>query len=185
MRMLTPAVVALLAVLAMHALSPAAADEIYKTYDEDGNPVYTDEAPSDGARPMELPELNVLEPGEEAPVDPAETAPSGEGGLDTSDQLELAFVTPGENDQFTSDMDALAVEVAASMDVPGNPLLVLYLNDEELPAVQGMATAIEEVPPGEHTLRAELRTETGHVLASSDPVNFQVHQVAGDDASPD
>lgn len=38
---------------------PVFGDEIYKTVDEDGNVVYSDQVPSEKTEPVELPEINV------------------------------------------------------------------------------------------------------------------------------
>ncbi len=47
--------------LAVGAVMPVTAAEIYKTVDENGNLVYTDRAPSPDAEPITLRELSVVE----------------------------------------------------------------------------------------------------------------------------
>lgn len=162
--------VAMWLVLVALAAPAALADEIYKTYDEDGNPVYTDRKPADDAEPVDLPELQVLEAGDAPEL--AEPA-----GPDEAETLRVDFESPAPDQLIQDDDHSVPVELSVNLEVPGTVLVVLYLDDQPLPPFQGLATEIEDVPAGEHTLRAELQTETGRVLASSEPVTFRV---AGD-----
>ena len=62
MKLMNPkAIFTLTVLLLLTAACGHAFAQVYKTVDEDGNVVYTDQAPKDGAEPMKLPPLSVVE----------------------------------------------------------------------------------------------------------------------------
>ncbi|MDT8320840.1 MAG: DUF4124 domain-containing protein, partial [Xanthomonadales bacterium] len=53
-------VLCLLLLLMASAPAPGAEGKIWKVVDENGNVIYTDQAPHDGSKPMELPGLSII-----------------------------------------------------------------------------------------------------------------------------
>ena len=91
------------AALAVALALPAGAAEIYKTYDENGNPIFTDQAPEPGAEPITLRELSVVEAPEYARPDRA----AGEGDDATTSlnalrrqYRDFALVSPAPEQNF-------------------------------------------------------------------------------------
>ncbi len=156
------------------------AGPIYKTYDEEGNPVYTDQEPDDDAEPMDLPELNVLEEREGPPAELIEEQPAQE-----AEALELVFESPVPGQDLVTTDSTLPVELSSNVSLPDSTFMVVYLNGEQRPAVPGLAADFEEVPAGENTIRAEVQTESGRVLASTEEVTFTMHHAAGREQEPD
>ena len=152
---------------------PAAAQEskIYKTVDEDGNVVYTDRKPSDDAEPMTLPELTVADPPVERPRMAAEPRPA------RGPDIQLAFESPQPEEHIQgTENNTLTVRLNSSVDMPGSARIVLYLDGQKQSEIPSLATTIPGIPRGEHTIRAEMVTAGGRVLASTEPVVFYMRQ---------
>ncbi len=143
------------------------AQPIYKVVDEEGNVTYTDQKPDESADPVELPELNVLDRGEEEAVIAAEPEQA-----EPREHLEFVITSP--DDEAVLDSDSVTVTLESSIDLPPTTLVVIYLNDIPQPPVQSLAVRYEGVGGGEHHLRAELQTQSGRVLAATEPVSFRV-----------
>jgi hypothetical protein len=155
-----------IATLILLALAlPAAAQEIYRVVDENGNVTYTDQKPSDDAEPMELPELNVLE---------GELGESAENPLaDTgSRSRDFRIEQPADGAVFTPQGDSLEIAMGIAIEVPPTARIVLVLDGRELAPVRSLDASIPAPEPGEHRLFARLETPSGRVLGTTDPVTF-------------
>lgn len=144
---------------------PAAAQEIYRVVDEQGNVTYTDKKPDDNAEPMELPELNVLE------GEPDET---GENPLARAGQQPMNFriEQPADGAVLTPTSGSLEIVMGIAIEVPPTARIMLVLDGEELAAVRSLDASIPAPAPGEHRLFARLETPSGRVLGTTDPVSF-------------
>jgi hypothetical protein len=152
--------------------APLAAQEIYKVVDADGNVIYTDKKPSDDADPMDLPEISIIgEDVEEPPVALAETELERE-------TLEFSILSPEDGQDILVMDNTLTVNMVSNIALPETARIVVYLNDEAQPPVSSLEATLEDVESGEHTLRAELQTPAGRVLASTDPISFRLHSIA-------
>jgi len=162
-----------IALLLMLCLSgaPLGAQEIYKVVDADGNVTYTDEKPSDDADPMDLPEISVVGEDAEPPVALAETELEREA-------LGFRITSPRDGQDVLATDNTLTVNMASNVALPDTAQIVVFLNEEAQPPVGSLEATFENLEIGEHTLRAELQTPTGRVLASTDPVTFRLHSIA-------
>ncbi len=143
------------------------AQPIYKVVDEEGNVTYTDQKPDDGADPVDLPDLNVLDRGEEEAVIAAEPE-------ETEQREHLEFVITSPEDEEVLDSDSVTVSLDSSVDLPPTTQVVVYLNDIAQPPLQSLAARYDGIGGGEHDLRAELQTQSGRVLAETETISFQV-----------
>lgn len=153
-------------------VSPLAAQEIYRVVDEHGNVTYTDQKPSDDAEPMKLPELNVLQ-GEEEETLPIEP---GNGEVE-SRPLEFGFETPQDGGVISTADGSVPVRVSINIDVPPTAELVIFFNGQPQEPVHTLELTLDEVPPGDHELRAVLQTPAGRAIASTDPIRFEVREL--------
>jgi len=150
----------------------ALAQPIYRVVDEEGNVTYTDQRPSDNAEPMELPELNVLD---------SRTPPPGMGGNSGEsdvEALDLSISSPENEENIFGTGNSLTVALESNVEIPPTALIVLYLNGEAQDPVQSLSYTFDFIPRGSHTLRAELVTGTGRVLAETDTVTFFMRQAS-------
>ena len=165
----------LVALVVSLALSPLAtsvalAQQIYKTVDEHGNVVYTDQKPSEDAEPIPLPELTV--------VDPVDIGNPQAAGSDEPEprRIEMTITSPLADEVIVNTGYRLDVEVELDAELPSGVQIVYLIDGEERLTSRERSVTIEEVIRGPHTVRAELRTSDGRTLATSEPVNFFMRQ---------
>ncbi len=152
--------------------APLGAQEIYRVVDADGNVIYTDEKPSEDADPMVLPELSVVgEDIDEPPIALNDTELERE-------PLGFRITSPEDGQDLLVTDQTLTVNMASNIALPETAQIVVYLDEEAQPPVSSLEATIEDVETGEHTLRAELQTARGRVLASTDPVRFRLHSLS-------
>lgn len=171
-------------VLAALLLSPALAQEIYKVVDENGNVTYTDKKPDDDARPMELPELNVLESDAEAVEALAEPEgeTEGENRDGRSGGLNFVIDRPQDGEEMPVPAGGLMVEMDIDIEIPPAAQIVLFLNGQPLEPVHALETSIDPPTPGDYQLRAELQTPNGRVLARTEAIRFRVLEPGAESA---
>lgn len=150
----------------------AHAQPIYKVVDENGNVTYTDQRPSDDAAPMELPELNVLD--SRTPPPTVSTAPDEV----EAEPLRLSFSSPQNEENIFGTGNTLSVELESSVEIPPTALVVLYLDGQAQDPIQSMSHTFDFIARGEHTLRAELQTRAGRVLAETETITFYMRQAS-------
>jgi len=162
----------ILILIALAFVLPAAAQTIYKVVDEDGNVTYTDQKPSDDAEPMDLPELNVLEGNSEPPPVIAESS------TEEREPLQLRIVSPENEENIRGTANRLSVNLESNIEIPPTALIVFYIDDEAQDPVQSLSATFEEIPRGTHTLRAELQTPSGRVLAETETITVYMRQAS-------
>lgn len=156
--------------------APLAAQEIYRVIDQDGNVTYTDQKPHDDATPVELPQINVL--GDDdmdlLPTEqPESTAP-----------LKLQITHPADGEIVNTEANRIEVEMDINLNIPPTAQIVLFLNGQPQEPVRSLEVILDQMPPGEYWLRAELQTPSGRKLAGSDTNGFEVRAARGDPDGP-
>ncbi len=162
----------MLLLLTLVVVLPAIAQTIYKVVDEDGNVTYTDQKPSNDAEPMVLPELNVLEGNREPPPVIAQE-PS-----EQREPLRLRIASPENDENIRGTANRLSVNLESNIEIPPTALVVFYIDGEAQEPVQSLSASFEEIPRGAHTLRAELQTPSGRVLAQTETITFHMRQAS-------
>ncbi|HKL53409.1 MAG TPA: DUF4124 domain-containing protein [Wenzhouxiangellaceae bacterium] len=170
------AILSMVALAALTAMSPVAAQDIYKTVDESGNTVYTDQKPSDDAQPVKLKELTVVDPVELGD----EQAVSGDGEEsetgDSAPDFGLRIVTPSAQESVWNTAYVLTVQVQSERELPAGTRLAYLVDGEVRTSTRAQSVEIEEVYRGEHQLSVELRGSDGRVLGSAGPITFFMRQ---------
>jgi len=152
------------------------AQDIYKTVDEDGNTVYTDQKPSDDAEPIKLRELTVVDP-----VDLGETEVldgESENGQEGPPPFRLQVAAPAPEETIWNTAYVLGVQVEASRQLPAGSELVYRIDGQERARTREQNIEIEEVWRGEHQLQVELVGSDGELIAASDPLTFYMRQAS-------
>lgn len=154
----------------------ALAQDIYKTIDENGNTVYTDQKPSEDAVPVKLKELTVVDPvelGNEQLV-----AGEAEAGGDTHAMPDfgLRIVSPENEQTIWNTAYVLSVQVATDQELPPELRLAYMVDGEVRSTTRATSVELEEVYRGEHQLSVELRTADGRTLDRAGPVTFFMRQ---------
>lgn len=151
----------------------ALAQDIYKTVDEDGNVVYTDQKPSEDAEPVRLPELTVVDPVE---IGDPDAARSEEQEPPDSAGPPIQIVSPAAEETIWNTAYRLPVSVAVDGRIPSSAQLVYLIDGEERMTTRAQSIELEEVFRGEHQLRVEMRNDQGDVLSQAGPVTFFMRQ---------
>lgn len=154
--------------------APVMAQPIYKIVDEHGNVTYTDQKPSDNAEPMALPDLTPVESQDvEALVVPENDEPV--------ERMNFRISSPAPDADVLSDDGTMTVELDSNIPIPGTAQIVLYIDGVAQEPTMSSRIVVEGIEPGEHSLRAELQTASGRMLAISDEIYVRVHPVNGRD----
>lgn len=151
------------------------AQDIYKTVDEDGNVVYTDQKPSDDAVPVMLKELTVVDPIELGDSGAA-SADSGNDNAEQRRDFGLKIISPGVEETIWNTAYVLSVQVSTDRQLPAGARLAFLIDGEEQVLTRSMNVEIEEVFRGERQLTVELRSSNGRTLDSAGPVTFFMRQ---------
>ncbi len=148
--------------------TPLTAQEIYRVVDPDGNVTYTDQKPDDDAEPVDLPEINVLDDEDEAPLPAEQQTP------EVAEPLQLMILQPGDGDVLSAADGSVEVEMSTNVDIPPTAQIVLFLNGQPQEPVRSLEVTLDQMPPGVYRLRAELQTPSGRRLVTTDSVGFEV-----------
>lgn len=163
--------------LAIFSASASSAN-IYKVVDENGNVTYTDQKPSPGAQPVDLPPLSVVETTK--PDVPAVTSPGAEEKAATPRDLRKQFsdfriIQPQNEETFWGTANTVVVSWGSSQPVPEDMKVVLYV-DGEARDVPGSGSVSLTLDRGEHQVYAELRDARNRRVVTTDTVTFFVKQ---------
>ena len=153
--------------------------EIFKVVDKDGNVTFTDQRPSSGAEPMDLPPLSVIETDVQVPAAATGTEPA-EPKEPTARELRKEFrdfrITQPEQEQtFWGTENTVVVTWGTSGSITPEMSVVLFVDGktQEASAVGSVSLTLER---GEHTVYAELRGANNRRIIATEPVTFFIQQ---------
>jgi len=156
------------------AALPLAAQNIYKTVDEHGNTVYTDQRPSEDAEPLQLRELSVVE----AQQIIAPTVQGQNTEPQPASSIPVIITSPAVEETIWNTAYQLDVSVELGAPLPSGARLAYLVDGTERALTRDQSVSIDEVWRGEHQLQVELRASDGRVLGSSEPVTFYMRQAS-------
>lgn len=161
-------------------LAAFAEGEIYRVVDEDGNVTYTDQRPSAGAEPMDLPELSVIKT--DPPPQPAgpEQAQSQQSGAPTPRELrqqysDFQIMQPQQEESFWGTGNQVTVAWGSSQPMLPEMTARLYVDGQaqEAPASGSVMLTLDR---GEHQVYVELLDARKRRILATDTVTFFVKQ---------
>ena len=167
-----------MAAILLLGLADTAPAEIYKTVDKDGNVIYTDQPPSPGATPMELPGLSVVEA---PPFGPSPGATEGqESGPDIRAlrrmYRDFAISRPAQDEYIEGTGNRVTVGWGSRQPWQPGMKVVPTLDGKELPAVMARMITLDQVDRGEHVISARLIDANDRTVATAPPVTFHMRQ---------
>lgn len=160
-----------------------AAGEIYKVVDEDGNITYTDERPKEGAEPMDLPPLSVIEsdiqvpaPGAQAAQAPAEAQPPTMRDLRRQYQ-DFRITQPQQEETFWGTANTVVVAWSTAQPVPPELSARLFVDGsaQNVPVIGSLSLTLDR---GEHQVFVELLDNRGRRIVATETVIFFVKQAS-------
>lgn len=147
-----------------------AQDKIYKSVDENGNVIYSDQPPSPDAKPIVLRESNIIE------TVKAQPAPLESSAETASQPPEIGIISPGNEETFWGTGNDLPVQLEVSPQLRPGMQINLFIDDEKVATVGGLQTSLQQIDRGTHTFRAELVSNNGEIIATSQSRTFFMKQ---------
>ncbi len=165
-------------------LSNIAAAQVYKVVDKDGNVTYTDQPPPDGSKPMDLPELSVIETdyqpettpaegeaAEAAPVAPAEPSPRELRKM----YRDFRITRPAQEETFWGTANTVVVSWGSSTALlPDLSVRVFVDGTTQGDSQDGMMALT--LDRGEHKVYAEMLDVRGRRVVVTETITFFVKQ---------
>lgn len=155
--------------------------EIYKVVDENGNVTFTDQRPSEDAKPVDLPPLSVVST--DIQVEPAASVQDASGEAPkppTTRDLRRQFsdfriIQPQHEETFWGTENTVVVSWGSTQTVPPDMNVMLYV-DGEGRQVAGEGSVTLTLDRGEHQVYAELRDARNRRIVTTQTVTFFVKQ---------
>jgi hypothetical protein len=169
------------AFVVLFALSAVSAyGAVYKVVDKDGNVTYTDQKPYEGAEPVKLPDLSVIETDIPVPEKKAVEAEDAKSAEPTPRELrklyrDFRITEPQPEETFWGTANKVVVSWGSQRAIMPGMSVMLYVDGtpQQAPAQGGVTLTLDR---GEHQVYAELRDPRGRRVVTTDSVTFFVKQ---------
>ena len=164
--------------------SPLAA-QVYKTVDKDGNVTYTDRAPDDGTKPMDLPQISVIET-------PVYEKTQREAAMDATaageeikevplrtlrrDYRDFAIISPASEESVWHPEGPIPIAWSVSNSLLEGMTVTVSVDGRRQSATTNPIVAVVGLERGEHTITAEIKDAKNRRIATAEPVVFYVRQ---------
>jgi hypothetical protein len=163
------------------------ATEVYKTVDKDGNVTYTDKPPPDGAQPMELPGLSVIESPEYQKTAREAEAEAIANGTQTepeevplrqlrNDFKDFAIVSPQQEESVWRPDGPVTIAWSTGAQMLEGMKVTVTLDGKRLSTTTDRMVLVPNMERGEHTVAAELTDARNRRVALAEPVTFFIRQ---------
>ena len=185
MKLMNPARKIALSVMLLLACACAQVSaQVYKTVDEDGNVVYTDQAPKDGSEPMKLPPLSVVEAPsyEEMSRPQADEAQGEQEGAELSlRQLRsrykgFAIISPENEQSLWNPQGLITLAWQAPHPLQEGMQVRASMDGEQIGLTSDRVIPITKLERGQHLLEAVLVDARNRTIATAEPVTFFIRQ---------
>jgi len=153
--------------------------QVYKVVDKDGNVTYTDQAPADGSRPIELKPISVVE----APT--YQTKPKAndaEADKEMSirdlrkNYRDFAIVSPQQEESVWRPDGPFPVAWNTKYALQEGMQVTIFLDGKKHTTTTQQMVPMANLDRGEHVLTAQLRDANNRLVAEAAPVTFFVRQ---------
>ncbi len=144
--------------------------KIYKSVDENGNVVFSDQPPSKDAVPIVLQESNVVK------IVKAQPAPMDDPNQQATAPTEIAILSPESEATFWGTGNDLSVQLEITPAMTPGMKIQLYIDDEHVATISTSATRLQQIDRGTHTFRAELISRNGEIIATTESRTFFMKQ---------
>lgn len=185
---MNPTRLPILLAVALLATGPAVAAEIYRTTDEDGNVVFTDDPPSDDAEPVELEPLTTVPSADEGSGGNAgtETGTSPTTGEATEEPPErgisgISIAYPEQGKGIRHNGGNVPFRVALQPEgatLPRGHQVEIILDGKPRARAASTRVTVSPVDRGPHTVRARIIDNAGQTRYESESVKFYLLRVS-------
>lgn len=149
----------------------AAADQLYKSVDEDGNVAYTDIPPDENAQEIKLPKVNIT-----PAIKPVDLNRKNKSA--TPEYRSLKIIAPEHDSTVfinTSNLNIDVQVIPAVMSESGHSLQIL-MDGNILSEGSRTSMVLDEVDRGAHTISAKVIDQNGRIIILSDPVVVHIRK---------
>ena len=173
----------LVAFLLTIVVSPLTA-QVYKIVDKDGNVTYTDKPPVDGAKPLDLPPLSVIETpdyGKTARQEAEEAVAAGgekEVPLRTLRNRfrDFAIISPLQEDSVWWTDGPVSIAWSSSNQLQEGMTVQIFLNGQQQANTTAPMIPVNGLERGEHTVTATIKDARKRTVATAEPITFFIRQ---------
>lgn len=146
---------------------PVAAAEVYKTTDEAGNVIFSDQ-PSPEAETIRIQETQTIPADGAPPFTYTPPAPA------VQPYTKLSIVSPVNDEAMRPEDQAVRIVARAEPAFRGQDTYVLILDGQEHGSGKSSTFVLNDLERGTHSVSVVLRDPTGAELIRSEPVMFHV-----------
>ena len=152
--------------------------QVYKVVDEDGNVSFTDQAPSDGAKQVDLPPLSVIEAPTYEQPDAAQETTEGEQPKEMSlkylrkNYADFAIVAPQPDETVWGPEAVVTTAWNVGYELQEGMSVTIYLDGRVHTTTTEQIVALPNMDRGEHTIKMVLKNSKRKIVASAGPVTF-------------
>ncbi|MCR8923061.1 DUF4124 domain-containing protein [Dasania sp. GY-MA-18] len=140
--------------------------EVYKTIDEHGNPVFSDQ-PQPDAQPVEIKQTNTVKPIELAAPRP-DTKPQKPNTI----YSHFAITSPRDGGHIGNGLSPFNVTLSVQPKLLQGHKIQLFINGQLHSSGSGLSRQVASIERGEHSLSATIIDPKGKVIISSAPVKL-------------
>jgi hypothetical protein len=164
-----PGFMGLLLVISSLAVAPAAAQRIYRYTDADGNVVFTDNPPTQGATEVNLPPVNTFA----SPNRPLDLDSDLPGGQHPGYQ-EFSIVSPTSGEAIRDNAGNVSVKLRLRPGLHRGDTIDYVLNGQSIASGRSTSATLTKMDRGSHTIEAVVRDTKGKVVAQTGSVQFDL-----------
>lgn len=167
-------------ILLLSLLPALALSQIYKSIDADGNTIYTDIAPTEDAKELEVDKLNISEAPKKQYVRPKDIKnPKEKQTQAPVDRYTQLRITSPDNDTTVRHNEG-KITITVSL----TPELYTRYEDKLLITIDGLivndgkakSINLESIERGTHTISAYVQDKNGNIMLSAQPTVFHMHR---------
>lgn len=151
------------------AVAPATAQRIYRYTDADGNVVFTDSPPKQGATEVTLPPVNTY------------TSPTRPLDLDTGSRdqphpgyQEFSVASPKSGEVIRDNAGNVSVKLRLRPRLQPGDTIDFVVDGQSLASGKSTSALLTSMDRGSHTIEAIIRDRDGKVVAQTGSVHFDV-----------
>lgn len=153
-----------LTVLLFLVFTIVTAETVYKTVDEDGNVIFSDQ-PSDGAEQIELQQLQTIKNPNTPRLPPRNTSARAP---DPADYYQaLSITSPADGEGYRNNAGNLSVSLSLQPALKSGHKVVIKLDGVEIASGTALSATVENVDRGTHSLSATVVDAEGNNLIST------------------
>lgn len=138
------------------------AETVYKTVDEDGNVIFSDQ-PTQGAEQIELQELQTIKNPNTPRLPPADTSRPKPADYYQA----ISIISPAAEEGYRNNAGNLNVKLSLQPSLKPGHKIVIKLDGQEIASGSALSASVDNVNRGTHSLSAAVVDSSGKSLIST------------------